>query len=242
MPYQTLTRQALRDLLRARWEDSPFWDDGDANLAIDHALYTWNLLTSYWRRRIVVASVADSPLVVIPGTLAQQTAVTWQGRPMTGVSVAELNLLASNWWQARVGDADAPARPTFWAPVGLNLMAVYPAFTTVSAFEVDGVRATPVLTADNSLLDIGPEELDTLLGYMTHVVAIKTGSRLLERTLPGLKAFVDAAVARNRFLKLTAWYTHYQKTGYAWSLLPQGQTVGTPGGTVPVASAAAEAS
>lgn len=233
MPYATILRPELRQRLQERYDDTPFWTDTDADLAINHSLRVWNLLTSYWRRRIVVASVADVPLVTIPGTLAQQTAVTWQGRPMTGVSVAELNMLASNWWDARVGDSDVPERPTFWAPMGLNLMAIYPAFTTVSAFEVDGVRSTPVLSADNIPLDVGPEELNILLGYMLHVAAIKAGGRLLARTVPGLRAFIEAAVARNKLLKLTAWYTHYQKTGYAWTLLPEARTVGTPNAPAP---------
>src|SRR5689334_22424877 len=104
MPYTAVTRAQLRALLQDKYESTPFWTDTDANNALNHAMRVYNLYTSYWRRRITVATVPNDPLVPIPGTMAQQTALTWQGRPMTGVSVAELLMLESNTWQARTTD------------------------------------------------------------------------------------------------------------------------------------------
>lgn len=233
MPYTAITRAQLRGKLQERYEDSPFWTTEDANLAINHALRVWNLLTSYWRRRIVVANQPNDPLVSIPGTLAQQTAITWQGRPMVGVSVAELQMLATNWWYARAGDTGVPTRPTFWAPVGLNLIAIYPASRVQGSLEVDGVRSTPVLASDGAFVDIGPEELDTLLGYMLHVVALKAGAAFVERTKPNLEAFIAAAVQRNALLKRTRWFTLFQKEGYAWSMIPAAPAVGQPEDAAP---------
>lgn len=233
MPYTETTRAELRLLLQQRYESSPFWTDTDANLALNQTLRTWNLLTSYWRRRIVVANTPNDPLVVIPGTLCQQTSCTWQGRTMVGVSVAELQLVCENWWLARAGDTGHPSRPRYWAPVGLNLVAIYPAATTQGSLEVDGVRATPVLTADGDTVDIGPEELDTLTGYALHVCAMKAGASFLERTKPYLEDFIEAAAKRNGLLKLTRWYTHYQKEGYAWSLIPDAPTTGQPANVPP---------
>jgi hypothetical protein len=85
-----------------------------------------------------------------------------------------------------------------------------------------------VLTTDGSTVDIGPEELSTLLGYALHVVAFKAGASFLDRTKPGLDAFLAAAVQRNHLLKLTRWYTHYQKEGYAWSVVPEAPMTGDP--------------
>lgn len=228
MPYADTTRAELRLLLQRRYESSPFWTDTDANLALNQTLRTWNLLTSYWRRRIVVANVPNDPMVPVPGTLAQQTTCNWQGRNMTGVSVAELQLLAADWWQARAGDTGVPSRPLFWAPVGLNLIAIYPASSAIGSLEVDGVRSTPVLTDDGDYVNIGPEELDTLTGYALHVCAVKAGASFLERTKPYLEQFVKAAVERNALLKLSRWYTHFQKEGYAWSVIPDAPTTGQP--------------
>jgi hypothetical protein len=234
MPYAQFTRAQLRLLLQQRYESTPFWTDVDANLALNHALRVWNLLTSYWRRRIVVANQPDDPLVSIPGTLVQQTAITWQGRPMVGVSVAELQMIARNMWYARAGDGNGvPARPLFWAPVGLNLVQIYPATAAQGSLEVDGVRQTPVLTGEGQFVDVGPEELDTLLGYALHVCAMKAGPAFLERTKPQLESFIAAAVSRNHLLKRTRWYTLFQKEGYAWSCIPAAPAVGTPEDALP---------
>src|SRR5687768_16565531 len=98
MPYTSYTRAQLRAFLQQRYESTPFWTDADANLALNHALRVWNLLTSYWRRRVVLGNIPNDPLLPIPGTLVQQTAITWQGKPMQGVSVAELQMLTANMW------------------------------------------------------------------------------------------------------------------------------------------------
>lgn len=227
--YQTYTRAQLRAQLQLRWEESPFWTTADANLALNHALRVWNLLTSYWRARVVVTTTPNDPLVPIPGTLAQQTALTWQGRTMTGVSVAELLLLEPNTWQARTTDGGrVPARPLFWAPVGLNLVQLYPASAVAGSVEVDGVRRTPVLAADGDFVDIGPEELSTLLGYALHAAAFKGGAALLERTKAYLGAFIEAAATRNQALKRTRWYAHFHEHGYHWETLPPATQPGAP--------------
>lgn len=228
MPYTTYSRAALRTLLQQRWDATPFWSPDDANLALNQAFRIWNLLTGYWRRRIVLPTVPNDPLLPLPGTLVQQTSVSWQGEALAGASVDELNLVVPNWYTARVALADRPARPIAWAPVGLRLIALYPAYAEVGSVEVDGIRATPVLTTDGETADIGPEELDVLLGYAVHAAALKGGARLLQRTLPGLRAFVDAAAARNTFLQRSAWYHRVQARGYAWSLLPPVPAPGAP--------------
>lgn len=228
MPYTSTTRATLRVLLQQRYESSPFWTDTDANLAINQTLRTWNMLTGYWRHRIVVNNQPNDPLVAIPGTLVQQTAITWQGKHMTGVAAAELNFLTTDWWQARVGDTGVPRRPTFWAPVGLNLIAIYPASVVVGSLEIDGVRTTPVLSSDGEFVDIGSEEFDILTGYALHVCALKAGASFLDRTKPYLEAFIKAAVERNHLLKMTRWFTHFQKEGYAWSMVPDAPVTGQP--------------
>lgn len=219
MPYTSTTRATLRLRLQERYESSPFWSATDANLALNHTLRVWNLLTGYWRKRIVVPNSPNDPLVPIAGTMVQQTAITWQGRHMTGVSVEELHLLTNNWWTARAGDTGLPTRPLFWAPVGLNLIEIYPASPLIGSLEVDGVRSTPVLTTDADTVDIGSEEYDTLLGYAMHVLALKGSATFLERTKPNLAQFIDAAGKRNQLLKASRWFTNFQKEGYAWSMM-----------------------
>lgn len=223
MPYQSYSRATLKLRLQERWESSPFWTDEDANRSLNRTLRLWNALTGYWRTRLVLSTIPNDPLLPIPGTLVQQTALTWQGIPLKGMSVEEIQLLRTNWWYAR-------GTPRYWAPVGLNLIAMYPTSTTAGSVGVDGIRQTPVLTADGDLVDIGPEEFSTLIGYALHDAALKGGTTLLTRTKGYLEAFLEAAGERNQFLRRTAWYTRLHPHPYAWSSRPSRPVVGAPEG------------
>jgi len=229
-PVVTATFAELQALVRGRLESVPYWTDTDIQQAINDALRLWSWLTSYWRKRVNVATSSSTPLVVVPGTLAQSTAITWAREPLVGVALAELALLAPDWWYARMGTARHPSRPLFWAPVGLSLLALYPGADAVYQLEVDGVRETPVLFNGGDAIDIGPEELDTLLGYVVHSLALKPGSALLTRTLPGLEAFVRAAATRNPLIRQTRWYSTVVKEGYPW---PQTANLAEPGSSGP---------
>jgi hypothetical protein len=110
----------------------------------------------------------------------------------------------------------------------LNLVAFYPTSATAGSVGVDGIRQTPVLAADGDTVDIGPEELSTLLGYALHHAAVKAGPVMLERTKQYLTAFQEAAAARNQFLRRTAWYTRLHPEPYAWGTRPAALVPGAP--------------
>jgi len=212
MPYTRVTRAELRAQLADKWESVPFWDDDDANHALNAALRLWNALTGYWRARIVVTGAPDDPLVFIPGTLVQRTTLTYQGRPMVQGSLHELSYLSPNWWHERTGDGGTvPTRPTIWAPIGLSLIAVWPATPGNAAYEVDGIRTTPVLLTDDQFVDLGDEEFSTLLGYALHVASFKAGAVLVERTRPYHVAFMAAAGKRNGRLLGSNWWRQFEK-------------------------------
>lgn len=226
MPYQRFTRAQLRQQLRDRWEDTPFFTDDDANIALNHALRVWNALTGYWRQRIVVPGAPDSPLIPIPGTLVQRTQVMFQSRTCgPPVSLAELSYLQPNWWTQRTTDGgNVPTRPTIWAPVGLSLIAIWPAVPVMgglnASYEVDGIRQTPVLLADGAFVDIGDEELSTLVAYALHVAALKAGPVILQRTEVYRTAFLAAAALRNTRLKSQTWYRNYQRQSWQKAMRP----------------------
>lgn len=228
MPYTTITRAQLRVRLQQRWESTPFWTDADANVVINRTLRLWNALTGYWRAPLTTATIPNDPMVPLAGTLVQQTAVRVNGVTLRGCSTVELNQMVPNWWYARAAATSLPSRPYLWAPVGLNLIVLWPAPTSILTVVMDGIRQTPVLTADGDSLDIGPEELNTLLGYMLHDAALAAGAGFVERTKPGLEAFIQAAARRNRFLRETTWYTRLNEEGYPWALQPEGVPVGDP--------------
>ena len=212
MPYQRHTLADLRLALAAREEFVPFFDEDDLNLAINQALRLWNALTGYWRARIVVAGAPDDPLIPIPGTLVQRTTLAFQGRTMVQSSLNELSYIQPNWWYERTSDGGSiPTRPTVWAPIGLSLVAIWPATPVTASYEVDGIRTTPVLTDDAAFVDLGDEEFSTLLGYALHVAAFKAGAVLLDRTRPGYEAFMQAGASRNGRLLGSNWWRQFEK-------------------------------
>lgn len=236
MPYTQYTRSQLRAMLQQRWNSTPFWSTTEANQAINDALRVWSLLTGYWTTRIAVHTVADTPILTLPSlSLTQQTALSWYGEPLLGVTLSELQLMVPNWWQARAGVGDAPDAPICWAPIGFNLVALYPAPVEVATITADGLRLTPILESDGAYVDLGQEELDTLIGYALHSAALKAGTRLLTRTLPGLQAFMAAAAARNQLLYRTTWHDFEQISAYSWTLTPSSPRIGQPGSALPQA-------
>lgn len=210
--YQRFTRAQLRTALRERTELTPFWTDDDANLALNQALRLWNALTGYWRKRIIAFSAGDTPMLPIPGTLVQRTSITYQGRPMVPTSLTALSDSTPNWWLHRINTGGTvPTRPLLWAPIGLSLVAIWPATLLLGSYDVDGIRDTPVLAADGDFVDIGDEELSILLGYGVHVLSLKGTGTILAATEPLRRAFLAEASKRNGRLLSQVWYRRYER-------------------------------
>lgn len=222
MPYQRVDRATLRARLQDRFDAAPFWTDTDANLALNHALRLWNALTGYWRRRISISGPINDPLIPIPsGSLVQRTAVTCQGQAMTPTTLHSLGLLRPNWWTERTtSGGSVPTRPLLWAPVGLTLFVVWPAPVVQMSFGVDGVRTTPILTTDGSFIDIGDEELSVLIGYCLHVLAIKAGPVVVQRTAEYHRTFIRAAALRNSRLLASNWYRNFERQSLQKAIVP----------------------
>lgn len=208
MPATAYTLTELRTRLAYRWEGTPFWTTADADAALAEACRVWNALTGYWRRRIVVTAPPGDPFVPIPGTIVQTATLTCGGQAVTGpVSLAQLGRLAPNWRRDQataVGQA-----PRAWARVGLGALVVWPAPLAAGlgpiAYEVDGVRQTPVLVNPGDTLDAEDALIDLLLGEALHVASFQAGGALLERTLPGHQRLLSAAASRVEAFRRTAW-------------------------------------
>lgn len=224
MPYTRITLAELLQQAADRFEEVPFYDDADLNRAINESLRLWNAITGYWRARIIATSAPSDPLLPIPGTLVQRTQLTYQGRTFgPPVSLAELSYLQPNWWKERTDSGGSvPTRPTLWAPIGLSLVAIWPAPAGGNGnFDVDGIRQTPVLTADGDFVDIGDEEISILLGYAIHAASIKAGPVFVERTAKYRLQFLAAAALRNARMKSQQWYRKYQRESWQRAMRPQ---------------------
>lgn len=202
MPYQQVTRAQLRTRLTQRWDQTPFWTTADANDAINEALRVYNLLTGYWRTTTVEVLSPNDPFVPLDSTMLSGTRVNWQDRPLVKTTIDALDRLEVSWrTQTIASGGGVPTRPTLWAPIALNLFIIWPADTQSRQIVVDGVRATPVLTDDAQYVDIGEEELSTLVGYALHAAALSAGMPTLARTVGGWKGLLEAGQLRNQQLR-----------------------------------------
>ena len=221
MPYQAVTLAALQSDLAARVDNHPWWTPEQARLALNEGLRVWQAATAFWPAKGYVPCVPDDPYVplIFPvasynpvsgqQALAPGVRVLYNGRPLEKVSLSDLDLAVPNWRAATTATAGAPGRPVYWAPVALNLIAIYPAID-VSLFpatlEVAGVQATPLLVDPTDYVDLGEEQHDVLLGYALHALSFSIGGQRFTATYPGWLAFLRAAAAENRQLAATATF------------------------------------
>lgn len=199
MSYQTTTLTTLLQRLATRYESQPFWTQDQAVRAINEALRIWSLITGTWQGANALSTIPNDPYLVVGGTLTKATRVAVNGQYLYQTSLVGLDNSVNNWEGTTTATAGAPSRPTMWAPVGLTEIAIYPADATVlgSPCVVDGIRSTTILVNGGDFLDLGDEEINTLLGYALHVLSFYKGAEALKQTRPLLVAFLQAAIKRN---------------------------------------------
>lgn len=244
MAYQNITLTQLLTRLSARYEGQPFWTSDQARRAINEGLRIWSLITGYWQTAFSGTTVPNDPYQVPVGigTLLKATRVTIGGQRLFQTSLYGLDHSVRNWEGTTTQTAGAPTRPTMWAPVGLTAIAIYPADATVlgSAIVIDGVRNAPILVNGGDFLDMGDEEINTLLGYALHVLAFYKGAEALAKTRPLYVAFFKAAALKNTVFAASDLYR--QTTGRDWTRLAQPMAVATSDAAAVVALTKADGS
>jgi hypothetical protein len=210
MAYQQTTLADLRASLRDRTEFVPWWTDDDADAALNEAVRVWSCATAAFRTSVSQVTVPNDPFVALPGTLMQVTRLLFAGTPMERVSLTDLNLTIPNWRGTTTATAGAPTTPIYWAPLSLSLLVIYPADAASHALTVEGIRATPLLIAEDDFIDVGAEELNQLLGYAVHALAFKNGGQTLASTYPQWVGFLKAAAEHNQQFARSAFYRRVQ--------------------------------
>lgn len=209
MAYQQTTLAELQTQLAQRTESSPWWSAEEARLALNEGLRIWNALTGRWITKVYPEPVPRDPYVPLPGAMTQATRVLWQGIPLEKGSLADFDYGIPSWRKGVAGETGHPARPSYWAPVALNLFVLYPAMATdqfPGSLEVAGVHQTPLLVNAGDYVDLGDELLDVLLGYALHVLSFKVGGQRLVASYPGWLEFLKAGAAENRQFAASAFY------------------------------------
>lgn len=210
MAYTSTTLADLQTALAERYEDQPFWTADHARRAINEGLRVYNLITGMYRAANVVPLIPDDTHVYVGGTLVKGTRVKVAGNYLTLTSINALDKLVPNWQGVNTASGgDVPTTPRFWCPVGLTEIQIYPKIDPTLlglTATIDGVRSTPELVNPGDYLNMGQEEISTLLGYALHVLCFGKGIATLQKTFPLRIAFFKACALRNATFEASSLY------------------------------------
>lgn len=211
MSYTAYTLAQLQTLMAQRWESTPFWTAEEARIAINEALSMWNLLTGYWHKTITIQTAANTVDYALPSTLLYRTRIKWNTYPLHPAGAVGMDYAQPRWpVETTTTGGSVPTRPIMWAPISLWLIHIWPADAVAhNVLTVEGVAATPVLSAAGDFLDLGDELLGHLLGMALHIASFKRGNPWFAATKPGYTAFLEAAGEQNDRIRLSTAYRKY---------------------------------
>jgi hypothetical protein len=169
MAYSTYTLAEIRANIRHRLGNSIFWADTELDASLREAMRTWNALTGDWGAKHVGGDHSAYFVSLMTLTITSATRVAYRGHPLIQTSLRDLDDGKPRW-------QDALGTPTYWAPVALNLIAIYP-HTAIhdNSLTVDGITATPILTLDTDTIDLDAGLFEVILNYCRHLLLLKLG-------------------------------------------------------------------
>jgi hypothetical protein len=205
MAYQQITRAEVRGLLQNRLgtAGTVFWREDELNRIIQEALRTFNAMTGFWKGTFQTQTSNDEHWINTGDTsVTSSMRVLFNGLPLAQTSLHDLDMGRPYWESEHTesGD-DVPTTVQMWAPAGFNMFAIWPAdHQNSNSLLVDGIAITPILTADADKVNIGKEELTTLLDYMQHLATFKEGGAEFEASMELYKNFLKGCAERNAIL------------------------------------------
>lgn len=211
MAFTQLTLADLRTRLQQYTEQAPFWTNAEANLAINEALRTWNLLTGRWRARLTMETTPNNHDYGLDTPILYRTRLLWNGRPLDPCSYQSLQSARPRWVsETTTTGGDVPTRPIIWCPISLRLILIWPADAVAhNALTIDGVAATPVLLADGDFVDLAEADISILLPFALHVLSFKKGGQWFAATAPAFAKFLRAAAEENQLLTTSQFFRRW---------------------------------
>jgi len=207
MAYGIVTLTTLQSRLQERIETSAFVVTAELTNAINEALRMWNLFTGTWRRQVTIALEPADPYVTLPQTMVFPMRVQVGNTPMGKSSLLDLDNGQPGWEGETAGDTGIPTTPQVWAPVSLGLIAVWPKVSaTGTSISVDGVSATPTLSAGGDFIDLNESLHGVILGYAHHYLAFKRGAKELQATAHALQEMIKVAGEENALFKKSSYF------------------------------------
>lgn len=212
MAFTQITRAQFRAQLLERLgpAGSTFWRTDELNAYINECLRTWNMLTGYWRGKVNVTptgTVANQVWYTLPAPMTSGMRVMFNGKQLNVASLDQLDNGRPQWESETTTDGgDVPSVVDSWAPAGLTLIAIWPADAAgTNSLLCDGILTTPIPANDAAFIDIGEEDMDTLLDYCEHLCQFKEGGQEFAASVETLyKPFLQSAATRNAMLMASA--------------------------------------
>lgn len=197
----------LNDLLNHFYQqvsgNTRFFRADEATRILQESFRIFNVMTGFWRGRITIdassnplVTIADEHWYTVPPGLSYILRVELNGRPLGSSSLYDLDYGQPTWESE---SCTSTTLPQVFAPAGFNLFAIWPAsFAGGESLAVEGVIPAPLLTA--GLVNLGNDELETILDYAEHIAQFKEGGQEFEASQLLLQEFIKEAGNRNNIL------------------------------------------
>lgn len=206
--YQSYTLANLQTQLAERADGSPFWTAQEATDALNEALLTWNAFTGFWKDTVTITTTTMNWDYALPASIVFGMRVTFNNKVLNQASIGDMDYGHPGWQsQNTATGGNVPTEPKNWLPLSVDMIAIWPADAVGgNVLRVDGVSTTPQLTLASDFIDIGVEELNAILGYALHVMALKEGGARFEATMPYFIEFLKQAAEENDQLTNSSMY------------------------------------
>lgn len=206
MAYAAFDLDDLKVKMEERWDSTPFWNDTEAQNALNEALLVWNSLTGFWKRRVTIATVSNQHEYTLPASMVFGMRVEYNSAPLIQSSLSEMD----NGYPGWQGESGTPKR---WIPVDLNHIMIHPApALNAQTFTIDGIAATPQLLNDADSVDLGSDMLWAIIDYALHAVALKEGGMRFAATQAYFESFLAAAAIENAQLMKSEMFRQFLGT------------------------------
>jgi hypothetical protein len=177
-----------------------FWTKDEVIRILNESMRVFNCLAGFWRDRI------DTGAQTVAGQIWYATPV--QLTYILRVEVNRIALASTTLYDLDYGRPEwendiclIGTFPQMFAPMGQNLYALWPApFESTNSLIVEGVVPAPQYTADTDNVNIGTEEVRSVLDYAEHVAQFKEGGQEFEAAQQLLQKFLKQCGARNAML------------------------------------------
>lgn len=197
--YASYTLAQLQVQLAERADGSPFWTAQESQDALNEALLTWNAFTGFWKDIVTMPTATMNWDYALPASIVFGMRVEFDGKALNQASIGDMDYGHPGWQsQNTLSGGNVPDEPKNWLPLSVDMIAIWPADAVGGhTLTVDGVSATPQLTAPGDFIDIGNEELTAILGYALHVMALKEGGARFQATMPYFIEFLKQCAEEN---------------------------------------------